>query len=45
MTVKELQEKLYYCDTDAEVYIEPAINTTTCDSVEYDEEENKVFLS
>lgn len=45
MTVKELIRKLEEYDGDAEIYIEPVINTIQCTSVEYDEDENAVYLN
>ena len=45
MTVDELITELEKYDRDAEVYLEPIINGALCDSVDYDECENVVYLN
>lgn len=45
MTVKELKEWLDEFNDEADVYIEPVINATPCESVEYDKNENIVYLN
>lgn len=45
MIVKDLQDWLSEFDENADVYIEPVINAAPCESVEYDENENIVYLN